>query len=167
MVEEGIRRLAAYQDRPTPRSISTGSARRIDAADLLREVARHLAVRMSFEDVIRVAQAKTSPERSRACAPRCAPRTHEPVEITEHFKPGIEEIAAILPPAGRRAGWAERAGRLASYFSMHVRTHTVWGFLRLRLLAGLRWWRPRTWRYTEEQAEIERWLEPDPRRRSR
>src|SRR4029077_74064 len=29
---------------------------------------------------------------------------------------------------------------------------------RLRLLAGLRWWRPHTHRYAEEQAEIERWL---------
>jgi indolepyruvate ferredoxin oxidoreductase beta subunit len=41
---------------------------------------------------------------------------------------------------------------------MHVRTTTVLGFARLRLVAGLRWWRPRTFRYVEEQAEIERWL---------
>ncbi|HTE37312.1 MAG TPA: DUF6537 domain-containing protein, partial [Reyranella sp.] len=54
----------------------------------------------------------------------------------------------------------ERTGRLGKvYFSMHVRTTTVWGFARLRFLAGLRWWRPRTWRYAEEQAEIGRWLE--------
>ena len=44
------------------------------------------------------------------------------------------------------------------YFSMHVRTTTILGFARLRLLAGLRWWRPHTHRYAEEQAEIERWL---------
>ncbi len=41
---------------------------------------------------------------------------------------------------------------------MHVRTTTVWGFVRLRLLASLRWWRPKSFRYVEEQAEIERWL---------
>jgi indolepyruvate ferredoxin oxidoreductase beta subunit len=41
---------------------------------------------------------------------------------------------------------------------MHVRSTTVLGFARLRLLAGLRWWRPHTYRYIEEQAEIERWL---------
>jgi indolepyruvate ferredoxin oxidoreductase, beta subunit len=41
---------------------------------------------------------------------------------------------------------------------MHVRTTTVWGFARLRFLASLRWWRPRSFRYVEEQAEIERWL---------
>src|SRR4029077_18039948 len=44
------------------------------------------------------------------------------------------------------------------HFSMHVRSTTIWGFARLRLLAGLRWWRPRTWRYAEEQAEIASWL---------
>ena len=41
---------------------------------------------------------------------------------------------------------------------MHVRTTTVWGFARLRFLASLRWWRPRTFRFVEEQAEIDRWL---------
>ena len=61
---------------------------------------------------------------------------------------------------GAILAWAERTGRLGKlYFSMHVRTTTVWGFARLRLLAGLRWWRPHTFRYVEEQAEIERWLE--------
>ncbi|MDP1749479.1 MAG: hypothetical protein Q8L22_08480, partial [Reyranella sp.] len=79
----------------------------------------------------------------------------------EHFKPGIEEIAAVLPPglARRLIAWAERTGRLGKvYFSMHVRTTTVWGFARLRFLASLRWWRPRTFRFVEEQTEIERWL---------
>ena len=58
-----------------------------------------------------------------------------------------------------RRRWLGRRGRLGKvYFSMHVRSTTIWGFARLRLLAGLRWWRPHTCRYAEEQAEIERWL---------
>jgi indolepyruvate ferredoxin oxidoreductase beta subunit len=67
----------------------------------------------------------------------------------------------MLPPgmARRLIGWAERTNRLGKvYFSMHMRTTTILGFARLRLLAGLRWWRPHTYRYVEEQAEIERWL---------
>jgi indolepyruvate ferredoxin oxidoreductase beta subunit len=40
-----------------------------------------------------------------------------------------------------------------------VRSTTIWGFARLRFLAGLRWWRPRSFRYVEEQAVIESWLE--------
>ncbi|MBS0223010.1 MAG: indolepyruvate oxidoreductase subunit beta family protein [Proteobacteria bacterium] len=163
VVEEGIRRLTAYQDR----RYATLYLDRLDAidalgsAELLRETARHLAVRMSFEDVIRVAQAKTAPERMARVRAEVRAKANEPITLTEHFKPGIEEICAILPPtlARRILAWAERTGRLGRvYFSMHVRTATVWGFARLRFLASLRWWRPRTFRYVEEQAEVERWL---------
>jgi indolepyruvate ferredoxin oxidoreductase beta subunit len=41
---------------------------------------------------------------------------------------------------------------------MEVNTASIAGYLRFRLLAGLRRWRPRTHRYGEEQREIERWL---------
>jgi indolepyruvate ferredoxin oxidoreductase, beta subunit len=153
IVEEGIRRLVAYQDKRY-------AALYLDRlqglhADIVRDVARHLAVRMSFEDVIRVAQAKTSRERLARVRAEVRAKPHEPLELTEHFKPGNEEIAAVLPP------WAARwlLARRPFNVSMHVRSTTVWGFARLRLLAGLRWWRPRTWRYVEEQAEIERWLD--------
>ena len=160
MVEEGIRRLASYQDR----RYAALYLDRLDRVrpDLVRDVARHLAVRMSFEDVIRVAAAKTSRERMARVRAEVRAKPHEPVELTEHFKPGIEEICAVLPPglARRILAWARRTDRLGRvHFSMHVRTTTVWGFARLRLVAGLRRWRPRTYRYAEEQAEIERWLD--------
>lgn len=152
VVEEGIRRLAGYQDRRY-------AALYLDRltglpAELVRDVARHLAVRMSFEDVIRVAQAKTSAERLARIRKEVRAKEHEPLEITEHFKPGNEEIAALLPPSLAR--WLMR--QRPFHISMHVRSTTIWGFLRLRLLAGLRWWRPHSFRYVEEQAEIERWL---------
>ncbi len=152
IVEEGIRRLVAYQDR----GYAALFLDRLEGLDpeLVREVARQLAVRMSFEDVIRVAQAKTSRERFTRVRTEVRAKAHEPLEITEHFKPGNEEIAAILPP------WAARwlLARAKFHISMHVRSTTIWGFARLRFLASLRWWRPKTWRYAEEQAEIERWL---------
>ena len=152
VVEEGIRRLVAYQDR----RYAALFLDRLEGMnrELVRDVARHLAVRMSFEDVIRVAQAKTSRERFTRVRTEVRAKANEPIEITEHFKPGNEEIAAILPP------WAARwlLARRKFHISMHVRSTTIWGFARLRFLASLRWWRPKTWRYAEEQAEIERWL---------
>lgn len=164
VVEEGIRRLGGYQDRRYAALYldRLDTVRQLGSAALLREVARHLAVRMSFEDVIRVAQAKTSAARVGRVRAEAQAKAHEPLEITEHFKPGIEEIAAVLPPslARRLLAWAERTGRLGkTYFSMHVRTTTILGFARLRLVAGLRWWRPHSFRYAEEQVEIEHWLE--------
>jgi indolepyruvate ferredoxin oxidoreductase beta subunit len=117
---------------------------------------------MSFEDVIRVAQVKVSADRFARVRAEVRAKDGEPLVLTEHFKPGIEELCAVLPPgpARRIMAWAERTGRLGRWhWSMHVRTTTVSGFLRLWLLSKLRWWRPRTWRYAEEQAQITRWLE--------
>src|SRR6516165_6481237 len=70
VVLAGTRRLAAYQDlayaqlyvdRLAP--IRAADARVGAGGRLVRETARHLAVRMSYEDVIRVAQAKIDPAR--------------------------------------------------------------------------------------------------------
>ena len=152
IVEEGIRRLAAYQDR----KYASLYLDRLEGfgPTLVREVARHLAVRMSFEDVVRVAQVKTSRERLEQVRAEVRARPNEPLEITEHFKPGNEEVAAILPPVAARWLLARRKFNI----SMHIRSTTIWGFARLRFLASLRWWRPYTYRYIEEQAEIEGWL---------
>ncbi len=163
-VEEGIRRLTRYQDRRYAELYlqRLEAVRALGSPDLLRDTARHLAVRMSFEDVIRVAQVKTSAARLARVRAEVRARDGEPVEITEHFKPGYDEIAAVLPAGlGRRLrGWAARTGRMGrDHFSMHVRTTTVLGFLRLRLVAGLKAWRPHTLRFVEEQAQIDQWLE--------
>ena len=43
-------------------------------------------------------------------------------------------------------------------FGLHVKTSGVGGYLLVRALAWLKPWRPRSLRYAEEQALIERWL---------
>ena len=152
VIEEGIRCLTAYQHcwyaEWYLNRLDTVHA--LGSTELLHEAARHLAGRMSFADVIGIAQAEV-----RA-------KDGEPVEITGHFKAGIEEIAAVLPPAWARRllAWGERTGRLGkTYLSLYLPSTTVLGFLRLRLVAGLQSWRPNTYRFAEEQAEIDRWLE--------
>jgi indolepyruvate ferredoxin oxidoreductase beta subunit len=42
---------------------------------------------------------------------------------------------------------------------MTVQSNRIGGYLKLRMLAGLRFWRPRSARYAEEQARIEDWLD--------
>ncbi len=72
--------------------------------------ARHLAVRMSYEDVIRVAQAKIAPARFARIAAEMGVKPGEPFTVTEFLKPGIEEMCSILPPglAKRILAVAER-----------------------------------------------------------
>jgi indolepyruvate ferredoxin oxidoreductase beta subunit len=83
----------------------------------------------------------------------------EPVVITEVLKPGIEEIAAILPASlGRSlAGWAKRRGKSLNV-GIHLKTSTVLGFLIMRSLAWLKALRRSSLRYHETQPLLERWL---------
>jgi len=164
---EGVRRLIAYQDAAYARlyldrlkPVAEADARANAGGTLLAETARHLAVRMSFEDVIRVAEAKISPERFRRIEGEIG-ANDQPYVITEFLKPGIEELCQVLPPRLARAivGFSEKRGWLGTvYFGMELKTTTVWGYLRFWGLAKLRRFRPRSWRFVEEQAAIESWL---------
>ena len=124
-------------------------------------VARQLALRMSFEDMIRVAELKTRRSRFARVRAEVGAKENEPLRISEFMKPGIEEWASIMPPLVGRVvmGYAERHALLQRYkLTMRVKTSTVRGFLPLWLLAKQRWWRPRTFRYAGEQAMIDGWL---------
>jgi indolepyruvate ferredoxin oxidoreductase alpha subunit len=168
IVLEGARRLTAYQDRAYARLYLDRLAVICDAdrksgADgrLLRETARHLALRMSFEDVIRVAEAKIDPARMRRIGEEMKVLPGEPFVVYEFLKPGIEEMCQVLPgflarPILRlatRRGWLDRF-----HWGMQVNTSSVSGYLRFRMLAGLKRWRRATYRYREEQAAIVSWL---------
>jgi indolepyruvate ferredoxin oxidoreductase beta subunit len=131
------------------------------AGRLLRETARHLAVRMSYEDVIRVAQAKIDPARLARIARELKLGPHEPFALYEFLKPGLDEICQVLPPAlARRVlAVAERRGWISRFhLGMEVQSTSVSGYLRFRALAKLQRWRRKTYRYVEEQAAIEAWL---------
>jgi indolepyruvate ferredoxin oxidoreductase beta subunit len=164
VVARGIERLTDYQDRVyawrylarVNRFVGLPGA---DAA-FIRELARHLAVRMSVEDVIRVAQLKLRSTRLDRVAREARAGAGDIVDVTEYMKPGPEEILGLLPP--RLGRWAlarvTTRGRGRWSWPLKIRTTRLSGFLRLRLLAGLKRWRPRTLRFAEEEAWLERWL---------
>ena len=130
-------------------------------AGLAAAVGRHLAVWMSYEDVIRVADLKSRASRFERVRREVGAKDDEPVRVIDYLKPGIEEFAAVLPPGlgWRLVAWAERRGKLGAYrIGMHIQTSGVFGFALMRMLAWLKPWRPWTYRYREEQRLIERWL---------
>ncbi|MBW7850941.1 MAG: indolepyruvate oxidoreductase subunit beta family protein [Rhodospirillales bacterium] len=160
----GVRRLVNYQDADYARlylaRLSRLAAEVRDQA-ALREAARHLALWMAYDDIVRVADLKSRPDRYRRVRDEVGAKAGEPVRVVEHFSPGVEEVSALLTPAlGKRLfAWAERRNLLDRLsISLHVESTSLSGYWRLRLLAGLRRWRRRTWRFAEEQALIERWL---------
>lgn len=95
----------------------------------------------------------------RACAPKRA-RPGDIVQITEFLKPGPAEILSMFPAGLARSmlGVVERRGWRNVALPMKVRTTALGGFLRLKLLASLRFMRPRSLRAVEEREWMERWL---------
>jgi indolepyruvate ferredoxin oxidoreductase beta subunit len=157
---EGVRRLSDYQDagyaqtyleRVRVRALHPGAD-----GPFVAELARQLALRMSLEDVIRVAQLKLRAARLRRLRSEVAAGSGEVVHVFEYMKPGPEEILGLLPPGLGR--WARRHVRGDRFLTLKIRTTGVSGFLRLRLLAALRGWRRRTLRFAEEEAWVDRWL---------
>src|SRR5258708_37808344 len=119
-------------------------------APLAAEVARHLALWMSYEDIIGVADLKPRASRFERVRKEVGARSGEPVIVIDYLKPGLEEFASLLPRSlGRRlTSWAQRKGKLDAYnVGMHIKTSSVLGFLLVRALAWLKPWRPHSYRY--------------------
>jgi indolepyruvate ferredoxin oxidoreductase beta subunit len=127
------------------------------------ETARYLALWMGFDDIVRVADLKCRASRFARVRQEVKAADEELVRIYDHFKPGVPELAALLPRTWARAliGWDRRRqqnGKTALALPLKVGVHTISGFLVLRLLASLKWLRKRGSRFAQEQVLIERWL---------
>jgi indolepyruvate ferredoxin oxidoreductase beta subunit len=168
VVAVAIARLIDYQDGRYARRYLDRLAPFVPSADdsgdrveLARLVARHLAVWMTYEDAIRVADFKT--RASRFSRIRAQARARDAaIVVTDYLKPDLDEIYGILPHrlVAPFARWAERRwphGRPA--FGQHVKTTTVSGFLRVWLLTRLKPLRPLSYRAREEHARMDRWLQ--------
>lgn len=168
----GIERLADYQDvsyaatyldRLEPiRSFVHRSGANPDSA-LLTETARYLALWMSYEDAIRVADLKTRRTRFERVHADARVANNQLLTIHEFLHPRVEEFADILPVGlgtwMLKTDWISRLINRLTGKGKILQTTSLWGFLQLYWLASLRRWRPKTLRFTREQLRIDRWLE--------
>ncbi len=129
--------------------------------ELLGQVVKGVVRRMAYNDIIRVAQIKLRPGRLNQLKREAGASEADVVRVTEFFRPGINEIADILPsPLGRRlSAWAEaKQRRLRFSWPMAIRSNTITSFLILRFLAALRPLRRISYRYRTERAALDAWL---------
>ena len=127
------------------------------------EMARWLALWMAFDDIVRVADLKSRASRWQRVKTEVKAGEDDLLRVYDHFKPGAPEFAALLPAglARRVTAWdakRQASGRGAWAMPLKVGSHSVFGALALRTLAGLKWLRVRGSRYATEQAMIEQWL---------
>jgi indolepyruvate ferredoxin oxidoreductase beta subunit len=172
ILEEGVARVTDFQDIAYA-TLYLGRLDPVTKLDrdggggatgykLTNETGRFLALWMSYEDVIRVADLKSRRSRFERVRNEVMAKPGEPVHIIEYLKPGVEEVAAVLPRRLSRwlAGWAERRGLTDKLnVGMYVKTTSVFGFLLLRSMAWLRPLRRATGRFHDEQQLIDRWLD--------
>lgn len=161
---EGVRRTIDYQD-PGYAQLYLDRVARIAAHrndELSAEFARHLALWMTYEDTIRVADLKTRSRRFLRVREEVRAADGQVLEINEYLHPRLEEICDSLPAGiGRWLAESNAPRRLVERFTRKGRvvpTTSLSGFLMLRAMASMRRWRRSTLRYVRENEAIEHWL---------
>jgi hypothetical protein len=153
VVGDAIHMLVDYQGNAYATLYVTRLRRFVGRRDvndaMLGEIARLMALRMSYQDPIRLAQLKLA-ELEAGGAP-----SHD----VRRFR--FDELIGALPAVVAEPvldtfewlGWEVRR-RVPIRFS----TRSRWGIRRLKIEAGLRRWRLFSVRYAKERVWVERWL---------
>ena len=167
MLRAGLRRMVDYQDVAYAHEyldlVAALAALDGTAGQALTiEAARQVAVALSYDDVIRVADLKTRGSRFARVRGEVAAAADQVVETTEFMHPRAQEVCATMPAGLGR--WVEGSpvalGLLRRVFERgrRVRTTTIRGFVPLYLIAGMKRWRRGLLRHEREMAHVRAWL---------
>ena len=172
VIASGLTRLADYQDvayatlyakrlQDMAGALASSNTATSQAEEILREGARHLALWMSYEDTVRVADLKTRRSRFARVSQEVSLSEKQLIDIHEFMHPRLEEIADTLPAGvGRWLLASPMARAVVGRFTQKgrvVQTSSLRGFLLLYGVASLRSIRPVSLRYQTEQQRIEAW----------
>ena len=165
LMVEGLRRLIDYQD-PAYAGLYLDRLERLHGLDaqgrLGTELARHLALWMSYEDSPRVADLKTRDSRFARVQGEMRVAEGQLLSFSEFMHPRVQELADTLPAGLGRwllgSGWARALVDRFTARGRIVRTSTLRGYLLLRAVAAARRWRRASLRFERENRRIEDWL---------
>lgn len=154
IVGEGIHLMMDYQGAAYARLYVERLQRfvgRIDVTPaMFSEIARLLAIRMAYQDAIRIAQSKLAEYE----------RSEGQIRSVDVVKLRFDELVDALPAVAAEPVLMvlEYLGWLHKQVSIPFSTASRWGIRRLKAEAWLRRWRLFSIRYGEERAWVERWL---------
>ena len=120
---------------------------------MLMDIARLMAMRMSYEDPIRIAQLKLAELATGDGSPRLSSS-----DDVRKFR--VDELIGALPAVAAEPvlDALEWLGRLHQPVSIRFSNASRWGIRRLKIEASLRRWRMFSVRYARERVWVERWL---------
>ena len=168
IVVAALRKLIDYQDTAFAHDYLERLAPilAIDRAEenyrLTRETARYLALGMTYEDVIRVADLKTRSARFSRVRQEVRSEVGQVVAVEEFMHPRVEEICDVMPV--RLGSWCLKTQPMRKFIGLfcrkgrRIRTTGLPGFMLLYLLGGLRRFRRGTLRFRTEMKELGDWL---------
>jgi len=157
VVSDAINRLIDYQGTGYAQLYVDRVRRFVGRRDvddaMLVEIARLMAIRMSYQDPIRIAQLKLA-----AFGSGDGDVSDRSTDDVAKFR--IDELIEALPAVAGdpilgvlgKLGWTRKP------VSIRFSTASRWGIRRLKLEASLRRWRRFSVRYAKERAWTERWL---------
>lgn len=151
---------ALYLDKLKP--INEQAPNNNEGDELVSEAARHLALWMSYEDTVRVADLKIRRSRFERVSHEVKQSTEQFLDINEFLHPRVEEIADTLPVSlGNwllQTTWARQLLGRFTQKGRIVKTTSLRGYLLLYFIASLRVTRPYSLRFLHEQERINAWL---------
>jgi len=129
---------------------------------IAENIVRRLALWMTYEDIPRVAQLKIKPDRFKKIKKEINIKSNQILLIQDIFKPGLNEIAAMLPNNIGR--WFIKNKKIMIRFpligkGMKINSLSISGFILLKFLSSFRYIRPISLRYKEEQKNIDIWID--------
>jgi hypothetical protein len=157
VVSDSIHRLIDYQGNGYATLYVARLRRFVGRRDvddaMFGEIARLMAIRMSYQDPIRIAQLKLAELEANPGDPAV-----QPVDGIGKFR--LDELIGALPAmvAEPLLDVFERIGWRHKPVSIRFSTASRWGIRRLKIEASLRRWRLFSVRYAEERVWVERWL---------